>query len=190
MSGDKKPISISDSKDPAIQKSVLNVPNARDIGASLAKTSKEEENMKSSRKVLNLKNSSKGMGQTSEDPRESCDLKQKVRKVRFFLPFSSSLESKHKASVQKRSDRSSNGSLEENQIENTGMLVTQVLKGEKPETTQEKSNTFENKMETIKEDVIGIDNNGQALAVLPVSEDTDNKVTAGELASNSWYCTS
>ena len=156
---ERKSSSTGDSTNTEIEKSHPHVPNTKHTGA-LVKSLKEESSVKSSRNGLNLNNNSKSMNQSSVDPRKSHDLKQKVRKVRFFLPFSSSLGSKKNESAQKKSERASEVNLEGSHTHTTGTLVTHL-----------KTDEFqgEDKLETIEETLTGTKDNDAAAAELPVN---------------------
>ena len=129
---------LTDAKDNSFLKTTSNRTPVR-------KNSKED-------KMKSIRNNKKSNSQPrdAKDPRRAHDLKQKVRKVRFFLPFTASLETKRKVGQPRSRDRTANTD------DVMATLVTQLRNLRTRHSSHGSNDTYsENETGTIEEESVG-----------------------------------
>ena len=141
----------------------------------------QAEHNKSRKEVLSPNQNVKGIDQPSQDPRRSHDLKQKVRQVRFFLPFSR--DYRERQIVQKTSERNSNTEAKKD-LHN----VTRTIVEDKQHRDTEQSETqiqnllptscLDNEPEAVK---VNPERNNHKETELPRNE-KDDKIVTGSVS--------
>ena len=143
------------------------------------KNSKEDK-MKS---IRNTQRSISHSGGAKQAPRQAHDLKQKVRKVRFFLPLTASLETKRKVGQSRSGDRTVNDDV-------MTTLVTQLRKLRTSQTAHRGEDTYsENETGTIEEESVGnesyFDSSEGGLVEAAGTEEGDDRSRAGSVSESS-----
>ena len=162
-------------------------PKARRKRTPVRKNSKEDK-MKS---IRNFQRSNSQSKNTKEDTRKSHDLKQKVRKVRFFLPFSASLETKQKVYKARKGDR--NLTIDKDDDTNVDTMTALLTQLKRLRTTQiyneSLDNYSKNETGTIEEEsvVTGsyIDGSKGGWAGVAGTEEGDDRSRIGSVSGSS-----
>ena len=144
------------------------------------KNSKEDK-MKS---IRNNQRSNSQSKDVKENPRKAHDLKQKVRKVRFFLPFTASLESKRKVGQPRSRDRTVNAD------DVMATLVTQLRNLRTTHSAHGSNDTYsENETGTIEEESVGtesyFDGSEGGYGEVACKEEADDRSKAGSVSESS-----
>ena len=138
-------------------------------------------------KMKSIRNNQRSHSQSrdvKEDPRKAHDLKQKVRKVRFFLPFTASLESKRKVGQPRSLDRTAN---------TDDVILTLVTQLRNLRTTQSEYGALdtysENETGTIEEESVGtesyFDGSEGSCGEVAGTEEGDDRSKAGSVSESS-----
>ena len=149
-------------------------------GTPVRKNSKEDK-MKS---IRNNQRSNIQSRDAREDPRKAHDLKQKVRKVRFFLPFTTSLETKRKVGQPRSRDRTANTD------DVIATLVTQLRNLRTTQSEYGAPDTYsKNETRTIEEESLGtesyFDDSEGGCGEVAGTEEGDDKSRAGSVSGSS-----
>ena len=163
------------------------IPKARRKCTPVRKNSKEDK-MKS---IRNFQRSNSQSKDSKEDKRKSHDLKQKVRKVRFFLPFSASLESKRKSNTSRTGHRHlTNDKDDDTNVDTMTALVTQLKRLRTTQIYNEGLDMYsENDTRTIEEESVGtgsyIDASEGDWAEVAGAEGGDDRSRSGSVSGSS-----
>ena len=141
----------------------------------------KEDNMKC---ITNNQRSNSQSKDAKGDPRKAHELKQKVRKVTFFLPFTASLESKRKVGQPRSRDRTAN---------TDDVISTLVTQLRNLRTTQSEYGALdthsENETGTIEEESVGtesyFDGSEGGCGEVAGTEEGDDKSRAGSVSGSS-----
>ena len=161
-----------------------NFPKARSKRAPVRKNIKEDKR----KSIRNFQRSNSQSRDAKDDTRKAHDLKQKVRKVRFFLPFSASLETKQK--VGKSRTGGKNLTIDTDKDDTMTALVTQLKRLRTTQIYNEGLDTFsENETGTIEEESVGtgsyIDGSEAGWAEVAGTEEGDDRSRAGSVSESS-----
>ena len=171
------------------QKEVIFMPTDAEDNSFLKTRGKRTPVRKNSKedKMKSIRNNQRSNSQSrdaKEDPRKTHDLKQKVRKVRFFLPFTASLESKRKVGQPRSRDRTGN---------TDDVMATLVTQLRNLRTTQSEYGTLdtysENETGTIEEESVGtesyFDGSEGGRGEVAGTEEGDDRSRAGSVSGRS-----
>ena len=138
-------------------------------------------------KMESIRNNQRSKSQSRDakkDPQKAHGLKQKVRKVRFFLPFTASLETKRKVGQPKTGSRTANT----DDVMTT--LITQLRNRRTTHTAHSALDTYsENETGTIEEESVGtesyFDGSEGGYGEVACMEEGDDRSKAGSVSESS-----